>query len=86
LPSLAWLFRIHWPGVEDSIQQQNLQRFIQVVQADQGLLDQLRATPNEGAFLELAVRLAARHGYDVTPETLQTAIRAKRQAWLGRWI
>jgi hypothetical protein len=67
-------------------QQQNLDRFAEWVLADRALHDQLRAAPNEPAFVELAVRLAAERGCDVSPSALRAAIVQKRRAWLERWL
>jgi hypothetical protein len=67
-------------------QQQALERFSEVVLADRPLHDQLRATPNEQAFIELAIRLAAQRGCEVSAATLQAAINEKRRAWLERWL
>ena len=63
-----------------------LERFGGLVLADRALHDQLRGTPNERAFIELAVRLAAERGCELTASALQTAIQQKRRAWLERWL
>lgn len=57
-----------------------------LVLADRALHDQLRATPNEAAFIELTVRVAAERGCDITTATLRAAIVEKRRAWLERWL
>jgi Nif11 domain len=67
-------------------QQQALERFGELVLADRALQEQLRATPNEPAFIELVVRLAAERGCELTAPTLQAAIIQKRRAWLERWL
>jgi hypothetical protein len=67
-------------------QQQALERFGELVLADRALHEQLRATPNEPAFIELAVRLAAERGCELTAPALQAAIIQKRRAWLERWL
>jgi hypothetical protein len=72
--------------LEPLTQAQNLERFGELVLADKALHDQLRAAPNEPAFIELAIRLAAERGCELTASTLQTAINHKRRAWLERWL
>jgi hypothetical protein len=67
-------------------QQQALDRFGELVLADRALHEQLRATPNEAAFIELVVRLAAERGCEFAAEVLQAAILQKRRAWLERWL
>ena len=67
-------------------QAQNLERFGELVLADVALHNQLRAAPNEQAFIELAIRLAAERGCELTASALQTAINQKRRAWLERWL
>jgi hypothetical protein len=71
----------------DSInQQQHFERFRELVLADPGLHDQLRATPNEAAFIELALRFAAERGCEFNAAVLQTELMNRRRAWLERWI
>jgi hypothetical protein len=67
-------------------QQQHLERFRELVLADRALHEQLRATPNEPAFIELTVRLAAERGCELSAATLQAAIQQQRRAWLERWL
>lgn len=67
-------------------QAQNLERFSELVLADSALHDRLRAAPNEATFIELAIRLAAERGCELTASELQTAINQKRRAWLERWL
>jgi hypothetical protein len=64
----------------------HLERFGQRVLAERALFLQLRATPDEPAFIELAVRLAAEAGCELDAATLRAAIREKRRAGLGPWI
>ena len=66
--------------------QQNLERFGELVLAERALHDQLRATTNETAFIELAVRLGAERGCEFTVTVVQAAIAGKRLAWLERWV
>ena len=66
--------------------QQALERFRELVLTDRGLHDQLRATPDEAAFIELAVRLAAERQCQLSASGLQDAIIQKRRAWLERWL
>jgi hypothetical protein len=72
--------------VETLDQQLNLERFGELVLADRSLHDQLRAAPNEPAFIELAIRLAAERQLELTAPALQTAINQKRRAWLEKWL
>jgi hypothetical protein len=72
--------------LERLTQAQILQRFGELVLADRALHDQLRAAPNEPAFIELALRLAAERGCELTASALQTAVNQKRRAWLERWL
>ena len=72
--------------MEAPSQQQDFERFQELVLGDRALHDQLRATPNEAAFIELAVRLAGERGYALTAEDFRVAITQKRRAWLERWL
>jgi hypothetical protein len=72
--------------LEAQSQQQDFERFQELVLADRALLDQLRATPNEPAFIELAVRLAAERRCALTAQDLRVAMAQKRRAWLERWL
>jgi len=67
-------------------QQQPLERFRELVLADPALHDRLRAAPNEPAFVELALRLAAERGCAFTATVLQTELNNRRRAWLERWL
>jgi hypothetical protein len=73
-------------SLETQNQQQALERFGEMVLADRALHDQLRATATETAFIQLAVRLAAERGCELTATALQAAINQKRQGWLERWL
>ncbi|MCX6923814.1 MAG: Nif11 family protein [Verrucomicrobia bacterium] len=72
--------------METQNQQQALERFGEMVLADRALHDQLRATVNEPAFIQLAVRLAAERGCELTALELQAAIIQERRSWLERWL
>jgi len=72
--------------LEPLTQAQNLERFGELVLADSVLHEQLRAAVGEAAFIELAIRLAAERGCELTASALQTAINQKRRAWLERWL
>lgn len=72
--------------MEPFTQAQNLERFGELVLVDSALHDQLRAASGEAAFIELAIRLAAERGCELTASTLQTAINQKRRAWFERWL
>jgi len=72
--------------LEPLTQALNLERFRELVLAESALHDQLRAAPSEAAFIELAIRLAAERGCELTASALQTAINQERRAWLERWL
>jgi hypothetical protein len=76
-------FRIIMEAVD---QRQNLERFGQLVLADRKLHDQLRAAPDEKAFVALAVQLGAERGCDFTAAAVEAALREHRRAWLERWL
>ena len=67
-------------------QQQNLERFGELVLADRELHDRLRAAANQEAFVALAVQLGAERGCAFTAPVVQAAINEKRRAWLERWL
>jgi hypothetical protein len=81
-----WRFKILRHDLEPLNQAQNLERFGELVLADAALHDQLRAAANEQAFIDLAIRLAAERGCELSAPTLQNAINQKRRAWLERWL
>lgn len=72
--------------MEAPSQQQDFERFQELVLGDRALHDQLRATSNEPAFIELAVGLARERGCALTAEDFRVAITQKRRAWLERWL
>lgn len=65
---------------------QNLERFREIVVADQQLFTQLRGTADLENFVALAVQLGAERGCRFTPETVRAAIQERRRAWLERWL
>ncbi len=67
-------------------QQQNLERFVELVLAERALHDQLRATTDEATFVALAVRLGVERGCEFTATVVLAAINEKRRAWLERWL
>jgi hypothetical protein len=67
-------------------QQQNLERFGELVLANRELHDQLRAAADQEAFVALAVQLGAAHGCEFAATVVQAAINEKRRAWLERWL
>jgi hypothetical protein len=67
-------------------QQQNLERFGELVLADHELHDQLRAAVNQEAFVALAVQLGAERGCELTAPVVQAGISEMRRAWLERWL
>lgn len=72
--------------MEVSSEQNNLTRFRELVLANPALHAQLRASPDEPAFIELSLQLAAENGYPLNAAGLQQAIIQKRREWLERWI
>ena len=74
------------PEAQALKQQENLARFREMVLADRGLHDQLRATPDEAAFIDLAIRLAAERNCEISAATFKEAVIQKRRAWLERWL
>ena len=67
-------------------QRKNLERFGELVLADFGLHEKLRATVGAEAFAALAVQLGAERGCMFTAETVREALDERRRAWLERWI
>jgi len=67
-------------------QRQDFEKFQELVLEDRVLHDQLRATANEPAFIELAVHLARERGCNIAPEFFREVIMEKRRAWLERWL
>lgn len=67
-------------------EQQNLERFGELVLADRELHDLLRAAENVESFIALAVRLGAERGCNFTATVVRTAVNEKRRAWLERWL
>lgn len=72
--------------MEDLKQQQDLQRFGELVLEDPELYCQLRATANEDEFVKLATQLGAKRGCSFTPATITSLIRERRREWLERWL
>ena len=72
--------------METHTERQNLERFGELVLADRGLHEQLRATANETEFADLAVRLGAERGCDFTAPVVQAVVNEKRRFWLERWL
>jgi hypothetical protein len=77
------LFLIHMDPFK---QRKNLERFGELVLADRGLHEKLRATVGAETFAALAVQLGAEHGCVFTAEIVRAALNERRRAWLGRWI
>jgi hypothetical protein len=72
--------------METLIEQLNLERFGEIALSDPELHAQLRATPDEDAFVALAVRLGTERGCDFSSSVVRATIREKRRAWLERWL
>lgn len=72
--------------METLTEQQNLERFGELVLEDRELHDQLRAAENVESFIALAVRLGAKRGCDFTATVVQATVNEKRRAWLERWL
>lgn len=69
-----------------SMSSASFEQFRQLVLSDPGLQQQLRATPDLYAFLDLTVQLGVERGYDFSVEEVQAALQASRRAWLERWV
>jgi hypothetical protein len=72
--------------MQTASERQNWEAFNQIVLADPGLHEQLRAAANEAAFAELAVRLGAERGCGFTAATVMAVVREQRRSWFERWI
>lgn len=64
----------------------SFEEFRQLVLSDPALQQQLRATPNLPAFLDLTVQLGTELGYTFAVEEVRAALQASRRAWLERWV
>ena len=53
---------------------ENVQKFYEVVQNDPELQAQFKTVSDADSFVQLAVKLAAAHGYEFTPEEAKEAI------------
>jgi len=67
-------------------EQKNLERFGELVLADPALHDQLRAAASQEAFIALTIRLGAEIGCRFSAPAVESALRARRRAWVERWI
>ncbi|MDB6054842.1 MAG: hypothetical protein JWN25_2365 [Verrucomicrobiales bacterium] len=72
--------------METLTEQLNFERFGEMALSDPELHAQLRATPNEDAFVVLAVRLGSERGCDFSTSVVRSALQEKRRAWLERWL
>ena len=64
----------------------DLQQFRDAVLADRSLQQALLAAPERSVFTDLVVDLAARRGWSVTGDEVQSALQAARRSWLERWV
>lgn len=67
-------------------EQQQLERFGELVLANRELHEQLRATADQATFVAFAVRLGAEHGCDFSAQVVLDTLNEKRRAWLERWL
>lgn len=63
-----------------------LERFGRLVLADPELQRQLRALPDQAAFVTRVVQLAGERGFALTPGDVEEALAASRRAWFERWV
>jgi len=50
------------------------------------LQERLRATTDQRSFVDLVVQVGRERGCHFTPEDVEAAMRASRQAWIERWV
>ncbi len=62
--------------------EENLEQFRQLVLRDSAVQQQLRATPDRTAFIELMVSLGRESGYGFTAQEVDEALHASRREWL----
>ena len=60
--------------------------FAEMVAGDAELRRELLATEGREEFVALVVRRARAAGCDVGPDDVEEGLRARRRAWLERWI
>ena len=64
----------------------NFERFRQLVLQDVEMQQQLRATSDDEAFLNLLIELGQKSGCSFTVDTVEAASNAQRRLWLERWL
>ena len=64
----------------------DLERFREMVLADPGLLDHLRAADTNEAFIALAVRLGRERGCIFTAADVEAALLEQHRVLFERWV
>jgi len=64
----------------------DLERFREVVLADEGLQQQLRDTKDTTSFMKLMIHLGQLRGYEFTESEVEEALTAARRTWIERRI
>lgn len=62
------------------------ERFRQLVLADEGLQERLRAETSREEFFVAVVRAGGELGCVFAEEDVEEAMRRERRAWLERWL
>jgi len=65
---------------------ENFERFRELVLRDLSLQEQLREIAERRVFIQQVVELSAKHGFEITPEDVEEAMRRNRRAWIERAI
>jgi hypothetical protein len=64
----------------------DFEAFRERVLASPALLETLRGTPDQDAFVTAVVRSAAGLGFQFTNAEVEAALRVARREWIERWI
>ena len=63
-----------------------IDRFRDVVLANEDLQRQLRETPDKETFLEVMMNLGRECGYNFSIADIESALGQARRTWIERWI
>ncbi|MEK6299952.1 MAG: aspartyl/asparaginyl beta-hydroxylase domain-containing protein [Acidobacteriota bacterium] len=74
------------PLIERPSSPEALEGFCSLVFEDVGLQQRLRQVSDKGLFTELVVRLGEERGYHFNRQDVAETLRAKRHAWIARWV
>lgn len=64
--------------------EQPIRQFGEMIKQDGGLFDQLSATPDKDAFIDLYIKLAAERGCTFTRDNLLIAVQEQKQG--SNWL